>query len=246
MMTVHQVSALAGVSVRTLHHYDAIGLLKATEVTEAGYRLYDEAALERLQSILLFRELEFPLKDIRRILDSPDFDRGKALEQQIRLLEMRKEHLQNLIDLARGMKMIGARPMSFEAFDTRKIDEYARQARESWGNTPEYQEFAQKDAARTDTDRQALSQDMMRIFEEFGALMKRAAPESGEAMALAHTLQRFITEHFYHCSDEILCCLGDMYAGGGEMTENIDKVGGAGTAEFACRAIRAMVAEKDG
>ncbi len=132
MMTVHQVSALAGVSVRTLHHYDAIGLLKATEVTDAGYRLYDEAALERLQSILLFRELEFSLKDIRQILDSPGFDRGKALEQQIHLLEMRIEHLQNLIDLARGMKMIGVKPMSFEAFDTRKIDEYARQARESW------------------------------------------------------------------------------------------------------------------
>lgn len=79
MMTVHQVSELTGVSIRTLHHYDAIGLLPATEVTAAGYRLYDNAALERLQSILLFRELEFPLKDIGEILDNPAFDRHKAL-----------------------------------------------------------------------------------------------------------------------------------------------------------------------
>ena len=78
MKTVHEVSKLTGVSVRTLHHYDEIGLLKPTEVTEAGYRLYGDTALERLQHILLFRELQFPLKDIKDILDSPDFDRNRA------------------------------------------------------------------------------------------------------------------------------------------------------------------------
>ena len=83
----------------------------------------DEVALERLQHILLFKELEFSLKDIKEILDSPDFDQSKALEQQIHLLELRKEHLQNLIDLARGIKMIGVKQMSFEVFDTKKIDE---------------------------------------------------------------------------------------------------------------------------
>ena len=74
MKTVHEVSRISGVSVRTLHHYDAIGLLKPTAVTEAGYRLYDDAALARLQDILLFRELEFPLKEIKAILDHPEFD----------------------------------------------------------------------------------------------------------------------------------------------------------------------------
>jgi len=82
-MTVAEVSKLSGVSVRTLHYYDAIGILKPTEVSEAGYRLYDETALERLQMILLFRELGFPLKDIGTILASPDFNRNRALEQQI-------------------------------------------------------------------------------------------------------------------------------------------------------------------
>ena len=79
MMTVSQVSELAGVSVRTLQYYDKIGLLEPSSVTEAGYRLYDDTALERLEQILLFRELEFPLKDIQAILDSPGFDREKAL-----------------------------------------------------------------------------------------------------------------------------------------------------------------------
>ena len=121
MMTVHEVSKISGVSIRALHHYDNIGLLPATKVTSAGYRMYDETALERLQHILLFKELEFSLKEIKDILDSPDFDRSKALEQQIHLLELRKEHLQNLIDLAWGIKSIGVKYMSFEAFDTRKM-----------------------------------------------------------------------------------------------------------------------------
>ena len=105
MMTVNEVAKMTGVSVRALHHYDQLGLLKPARVTQAGYRLYDEECLVRLQSILLFKELQFPLKEIARILDSPDFDRNRALEQQIQLLQMRKEHLENLIMLAKGLKM---------------------------------------------------------------------------------------------------------------------------------------------
>ena len=101
MMTVNEASKLTGVSIRTLQYYDTIGLLPPAGYTEAGYRLYDDTAMERLQQILLFRELEFPLKEIKRILDSPNFDRSKALEQQIELLTMKKEHLETLILFAR-------------------------------------------------------------------------------------------------------------------------------------------------
>ena len=118
MKTVHEVSTLTGISIRTLHHYDSIGLLKPTATTEAGYRLYDEEALERLQHILLFRELEFPLKEIKKMLDSPNFDRTKALEQQIEMLTLKKEHLQNLLDFAQGVKAIGIRHLDFSAFDS--------------------------------------------------------------------------------------------------------------------------------
>ena len=98
MMTVNEVSKLTGVSIRTLQYYDKIGLLHPAKYTEAGYRLYNDAALETLQQILLFRELEFPLKDIKEIISRPDFDRSKALEQQIKLLTLKKEHIENLID----------------------------------------------------------------------------------------------------------------------------------------------------
>ena len=243
MMTVHEVSKISGVSIRALHHYDNIGLLPATDVTEAGYRLYNKAALERLQHILLFKELEFPLKDIKEILDSPDFDRSKALEQQIHLLELRKEHLQNLIDLARGIKMIGVKLMSFEAFDTRKIDEYATQAKASWGKTEAYKEFEKKSEGRSKEAQQKLNVEMMSIFAEFGKIRDKA-PGSEEATALAKKLQDHITEHYYTCTDEILLSLGTMYAGGGDFTTNIDNVGGEGTAVFACEAIKSMIASK--
>jgi len=115
--TVKEVSRLTGVSVRTLHHYDAIGLLKPTRVTDAGYRLYDDTALARLQTILLFRELQFPLKEIKEILDSPGFDPRDALEQQIRLLELQRQHLDTLISHARKIQTTGVTFMDFSPFD---------------------------------------------------------------------------------------------------------------------------------
>lgn len=237
MRTVNEVSKRTGVSVRTLHHYDAIGLLKPTTVTEAGYRLYDDTALERLQQILLFRELEFPLKEIKTILESPNFDRSKALEQQIVLLTLKKEHLENLIDLARGIKAMGVNKMDFTAFDTSKIDEYAAKAKAAYGQTAEYSEFAEKSKGRTKEETQKLNVQIMEIFAEFGT-MRELSPGLDEAQRQVKKLQDFITEHFYTCSDQVLYGLGKMYAGGGDFTVNIDKAGGEGTAEFVFQAIK--------
>ncbi len=150
MMTVHEVSERTGVSIRTLQYYDRIGLLHPAQYTGAGYRLYGEAQLETLQQILLFRELEFPLREIRQILQSPSFDRQKALDQQIALLQLKRERLDSLISLARETrKNGGAIPMDFSAFDTKKLDEYAARAKASWGSTPEYQAYEKQSAGRT-------------------------------------------------------------------------------------------------
>ena len=237
MMTVHEVSELTGVSIRALHHYDRIGLLHPAEVTGAGYRLYDDTALERLQCILLFKELQFSLKEIKDILDSPDFDYSRALDQQITLLQMKKEHLENLINLAPEIKQIGVKKLDFTVFNTKKMDEYAKRAKESWGQTPEYREFEEKSKDRTKEDERKLWAGLMEIFTEFGS-MKGSSPSGSAAQRLVKKLQDYITEHFYTCSDEILTALGSMYDGGGEMTENIDHAGGEGTAEFAAQAIK--------
>ena len=236
MMTVNEVSRLTGVSIRTLQYYDRIGLLHPAEYTEAGYRLYDDTSLERLQQILLFRELEFSLKEIREILDSPSFDRSKALAQQIELLTLKKEHIENLIDLARGIKLIGVKKLTFDAFDTKKIDEYAAQAKASWGDTPAYKEYEEKSKGRTKADMQKINVQIMDIFAEFGAI-RDTDPASEQAQTLVKKLQDFITENMYTCTDEILSGLGKMYAGGGDFTTNINKYGGEGTAEFAAAAI---------
>ena len=216
MMTVKQVSELTGVSIRTLRYYDKIGLLSPSDHTEGGYRLYDDTALERLQQILLFRALEFPLKDIISI--------------------MGKQHLQKLIDFARGIKMLGVRAVDFTAFDRSKLDEYAQRAKAEWGDTPEYKEFEEKDSKRTAAENDQLTERFMTLFAEFGEL-KGGSPDSPEAQAQVRKLQSFITENMYTCTDEILRGLGKMYAAGGEFTENIDRAGGKGTAEFAAAAI---------
>lgn len=236
MMTVNEVSRLTGVSIRALRYYDSIGLLKPQKYTESGYRLYDDTALERLQQILLFKELEFPLKEIKEIIDAPTFDRSKALEQQIELLTMKKEHLENLINFARGIKFSGVKKMDFTVFDTKKIDEYSKRAKEQWGKTAEYKEFEKKSENRTDAEQQELMNRLIHIFAEFGE-MKSSDPSEQRVQLQVKKLQDFISEHFYNCSKEILSCLGKMYSGGGEFTENIDKFGGEGTAEFSSKAI---------
>ena len=237
MKTVNEVSKLAGVSIRTLQYYDKIGLLRPTEYTEAGYRLYDDTALERLHRILLFRELEFPLKDIKEIVSRSDFDKKKALDQQIKLLELKKEHIDNLLNMCRDLKKRGVKNLSFTAFDSSKIEEYSRMAKEQWGKTPAYKEFEEKSKNRTKEDEKNLMGELMKIFEEFGSI-KEKEPSSKEAQALAKKLQDFITENMYTCTKEILSGLGKWYVSGDEVTDNIENAGGAGTAEFASKAIQ--------
>lgn len=236
MMTVHEVSKRTGVSIRTLQYYDKIGLLSPTEYTEAGYRLYDGAALERLQQILLFRELEFSLKEIQTTLQSPDFDRDRALEQQMALLTLKKEHLDNLITFARGLKQVGGKNMDFTAFETRKMDEYAAKAKEQWQHTDAYQVFSGKAKGRSKETEEALARGMMTIFADFGKC-RGTNPASVVTQTLVKCLQSHISEHYYHCTPEILRALGAMYGAGGEFTESIDQAGGEGNALFVQRAI---------
>ncbi len=244
MMTVKKVSNLTGVSVRTLQYYDKIGLLSPAELTDAGYRLYDDTALERLQQILLFRELEFPLKEIKAILDSPNFDSKKALSQQIELLELKKQHLENLINFARGIKMIGVRAVDFSAFDRTKMDEYAKKAREQWSDTDAYKEFIEKTKDRTQEEDELLAEGFVSLFVEFGA-MKKESPDSDKVQLQVKKIQDYITEHLYTCTDTILASLGKMYAGGGDLTDNIDNSCGNGTAAFVAKAIEYYCAKKN-
>ena len=266
-LTVKQVSELSGVSIRTLQYYDNIGLLTPSERTEAGYRLYEEEQLATLQEILLFRELEFPLKEIKAILESPAHDREKALRQQVELLTLKKERLEGLIRLADDLRTAQGKntttknnipeknstrerktTMDFTAFDKTKLEEYAKRAREEYSGTDAYKEYEVKSAGRTAETEAVLGEGLMAIFARFGKLLTDgssgasesgtpADPASPAAQALVRELQDYITEHFYTCTPEILAGLGKMYAADGEFRKNIDRCGGDGTAVFVSKAI---------
>ena len=236
MKSVKDVSKITGISVRTLHHYDEIGLLKPAKVTEAGYRLYDDGCLRRLHAILLLKELQFSLKDIKNILDAPGFDPMEALAQQIKLLELQRQHLTDLIAHAHRIQETGVIPMDFSSFDTTKIDRYAQDAKEKWGKTKAYKEFEEKTAGQSKSQMQETGDRLMDIFKELGA-MRHLSPADTEVQALVEKLQSFISDNYYTCTKQILFGLGQMYAAGDEMNENIDKAGGTGTGTFAKAAI---------
>lgn len=240
MRTVKEVSELTGVSIRTLQYYDKIGLLSPAKRTQAGYRLYDDTALERLQQILLFRELEFTLDEIKDIISSPFFDRQKALGRQIELLTLKKERLESIIELAESIKYKGESIMGFNAFDTKKIEEYSKRAKAEWGSTKEYSEYEEKAAGRTDDENAKIADGLMSIFREFGAI--RGGDEGSEqARELVGKLQSYITDHYYKCGNDMLAGLGKMYTANEEFRANIDSEGGEGTAEFAAAAIEKYV-----
>ncbi len=151
MRTVKEVADLTGISVRTLQYYDEIGLFKPTKITDAGYRLYDETALETLQQILFFKELDFPLKDIGRIMENPGFDRMEAFRKQRELLEMKRDRLNRLLSLLARLEK-GETNMSFKEFDLSEYIEALEQfkaedaelVRKYWGSVEAFDEFIQK------------------------------------------------------------------------------------------------------
>lgn len=233
MKTVKEVSKISGVSVRTLHYYDAIGLLKPAKVAQAGYRLYDDTALSRLQTILLFKELQFPLKEIKQILDNPDFNQAQALEQQIDLPELQYKHIGRLISFARELQKKGDVSMDFKAFDTSEIEQYKAEAKEKWGKTSAYREYEQK------TEKGECSegaQKLMAMFAEIGKL-KAVPPCDKKVQEKIAYLKYVITENFYTCTNEILDSLSQMYVEDERFKKNIDSAGGDGTAEFVRQAV---------
>lgn len=237
-MKIHEVAMLTGISVRTLHYYDQIGLLHPGEVTETGYRLYDGNDLELLQQILFFRELSFPLKDIKEIIRNPAFDKRKALENHKKLLLLQRSRCDDLIALVdRTLK--GDGDMSFQEFDKKEMEamqeQYADEAKEKWGGTEAYAESINKTAKYSKEDWAKISAEADEIFRCFAKNMEKS-PDAPEIQKLVADWQTHITKHYYTCTKEILAGLGQMYVGDERFTQNIDRHG-KGLAEFMSRAI---------
>ncbi|HFU4459513.1 TPA: MerR family transcriptional regulator [Streptococcus suis] len=231
--TVKQVSQLTGVTARTLYHYDQIGLLKPAFVADNGYRYYNQENLARLQEILLFRELDFPLKDIQQLLDVTEVNRQQVLRDHISLLELKRERLDRIINHARLLTEKGGETMDFHAFDSSQLDAYKAEAKERWGQTAAYAEFEERNDASKD---RVFAREMQAIFEAFGK-MQSLEVSHPDVQAQVANLQAYITENFYTCTKEILRNLGLMYVEDERFSANIDRAGGPGTAVFVSQAI---------
>ena len=234
-MQIKEFARFTGVSVRTLHYYDEIGLLQPAQVDRAtGYRFYDEQSLLRMQEILFYRELDFPLKSIEEILSSPNYDKTQALKEQKKLLILKKERLERLIS-AVDSAMKGENVM--KAFDNTEFENYKAEAREKWGSTDAYREHQEKTKGYSKDKWNSMAADMDAIMGRFAAVLKNGdTPDSGAAQDLVKALQSHITENYYTCTKEILFGLGQMYVADERFKNNIDKHGD-GTAAFICEAI---------
>ncbi len=238
-LQIKEFAVLTGVSVRTLHYYDEIGLLKPSFVDEQnGYRFYDEASLERMQEILFYRELDFPLKSIAGILASPNYDKRKALAEQKRLLTIKKNRLERLIA---ALDQAEKGEIAMSVFDNSEYktarQQYEDEAKQLWGKTDAYKESQAKTAGYSEEKWNAVGEGMNDIFAEFAACMKNGeSTDCDTVQGLVKKLQDYITANFYHCTDDILAGLGQMYVCDERFKKNIDRHG-AGTAEFVTEAI---------
>jgi DNA-binding transcriptional MerR regulator len=237
-LKINEVAKLVGVTVRTLHYYDEIGLLKPSKITEAGYRLYDEDTLTVLQQILFFKELDFSLNQIKDIMTNPSFDKTEALKNHKELLIKKRERIDKLITLVDNT-IKGENNMSFKEFDMTEIEstkkKYAKEVQERWGNSDAYIESEKKCNNYSKDKWQEIDEESRNILKAFAANMDKT-PDNKEVQALVKEWQCFITAKFYKCTNEILKCLGLMYVQDERFKENIDR-NGDGTAEFISQAI---------
>ncbi|PYZ97515.1 MerR family transcriptional regulator [Alteribacter lacisalsi] len=240
-MQVKQVAELTGVSVRTLHHYDKIGLLKPESVTEAGYRIYSDDNLEKLQQILFFREIGFPLSKIKDILDNPDFNRKEALRLQRNALMEKRRRLNRMIatvektlDHERGDREMSKKEQ-FEGFDFSR-NPYEQEARDRWGDKAVDQ--SQEKVKGFDTA--VMQQEMNDLYRELASI-RHLDPASNEAQQAIGKWYRML-QQFGSYTPEMFRSLGQMYVDDERFTKNIDRFG-TGLASF-MRDAMAVYAEK--
>ena len=243
-LSVGETANLTGITVRTLHYYDQIGLLKPSVVTDTKYRQYTQSDLSRLQEILFFREVGFSLKEIKKLLYSPDYSRQEALEKHLQLLEAQKERLEDLITLVNG-EIQGTKEPSFAAFSHSKILDLQAQFREEiirrWGKTEPFLEYE----AAFPQDRPKEQQE---TFDAFLAktrdLLQRLAmyedksPGCTQVQEIVKEWQDYITRHFYQCDHQMLARLGELYVSDTRFSGFINRFGSSDLAEYFNRAIR--------
>jgi len=229
-LPVGTIARLAGVTVRTLHHYDAIGLVMPGGRSEAGHRRYRRADVARLQEVLFFRELGLSLEQIREIVGLPTYHRAEALERHRALLERKMVRLRAMLDAVdaaleaerEGTTM--SQEEMLEVFGDFDPAQYAAETRQRWGDTEAYRESSRRTARYGKADWQQIGREADEINQAFIALMEAGVPaDSPQARAVAERHRAHISRWFYDCPQEIHRGLGEMYEADPRFTANLDK-----------------------
>lgn len=231
---INQIAEMAGITIRTLRYYDKIGLLVPSARTEAGYRLYSADDLERLQQILFFRELDFPLARIQDLMNNPNYDRTEALVMQIDWLNKKAIHYSKLARLAEttlehlegGVKM--TEKDLFDGFDYEKMQQeqkqYEEEVKERWGNTDAYRISRERTAKYTREDWGKINQLQTDNIKELCELyMAGVAYDDPRVLQVVENAMNFISRYFYPCNLEIMSGLGNMYVSDERFTAFYEK-----------------------
>ena len=251
-MNVGEVAAVAGVTVRTLHHYDRIGLLRPSERTAAGYRSYDVRDLDRLHQVLVYRGLGFPLEEVATLLDDPDADPAAHLRRQHRLLRDRLERTSAMV--AAVEKEMEARAMGisltpeerFEVFGDWLPEEYAAEAEERWGDSDAWAQSQRRTAAMTKEDWLRVKAEGDDVERRFAAAMAGGVPaDSTAAQDLAEEHRQQIGRYHYDCSPAMHAGLGRMYVEDERFTAYYERIA-PGLAQYVSTAVQANAARQEG
>lgn len=250
--TVGDIAKLAGISVRTLHHYDDIGLLGPSERSAAGYRLYSDDDLVTLQQVLFFKELGFGLEEIARLMHDPTFDRAGALRLQHRMLADKAAQLMKMMDavertldgLEKGTPM--AADDMFEVFGDFDPKQYEAEVQQRWGETDAYKESARRTKGYTKDDWARFKAENEEIGTATAALIDAGVPaDDPRAMDLAEQARLQIDRWFYPCSHEMHANLAEMYIADPRFTATYEKIH-EGMAQYWHDAILANLARSRG
>jgi DNA-binding transcriptional MerR regulator len=248
--TVGELARLAGITVRTLHHYDRIGLVRPSERTSAGYRSYDVGDLDRLQQVLLYRELGFPLEEVATLLDTPGADTAEHLRRQHRLLRGRLERTQAMV--AAVEKEMEARAMGisltpeerFEVFGAQDPAQYDAEVEERWGDTDAYAQSRRRTAAYGKDDWLRIRAEAADVERRFAEALRDGVPaDAPPALDLAEEHRQHITRWFYDCPPEMHAGLGRMYVQDARFTAHYDDVA-PGLAQYVSTAVQANAARQ--
>ncbi len=243
--TVGELAKLTGVTVRTLHHYDEIGLVRPSARSAAGYRLYDDGDVARLQQVLLHRELGLPLEQIAAVIDAPGFRRVDALRAQRAALAEKRDRLDGMLAAVDAALRLAERTTEMEPEDVKTMfdgfdhTQYDEEARQKWGESEAYKESARRTKQYGKAEWEQIRRDWEAIYARLAELMREgASPDDARCNGMVEAHRAHIDRWFYPCSREMHASLAEMYVADPRFTANLDKIA-PGFAEFLHDAIRA-------